>query len=86
MTDPFNLDEQFEFYLKLVEFPVDYWAERDPLRMTEIKRAFMGAWGQFLTVLSEQIPQLDEDVIDSKLLSMRQQIINFWQQEHNRQN
>lgn len=77
----FDLETQFQNYLdkmglKVTEMPLE--------QHQETKRAFFGAWGQFLVLLSNDVPELEEDEAVDQLKKMNEEVRRFWLLESHR--
>lgn len=76
--DPFNIDDQFNAYLKRVGL--------DPITMpkvmhTELRRAFFGCAGQLLDMLRSHLADLSEQDGAHKLQQMWEEVGRFWDKE-----
>ncbi len=79
----FNLEHQFSLYLQRVGLSDTLMSVA---QMRETKRAFMGACGQMLVMLRDELSKLsDEQGVDT-LQNMLEQVGNFWLAETKRVN
>lgn len=76
--DLFDMDYQFYRYLKKVGLPP--W-QIPKGQYGELKRAFFGAMGQMLMLVSFDMPKLSEEEAAEKTILMTQQISEFWKGE-----
>ena len=76
--NPFNLEEQYQFYLNKVNMQE---AAMPPTQRTEIRRAFMGACGIMLIMLRDDLAKLSDDAAVDTLDSMTKQVGEFFAQE-----
>ncbi len=72
--NPFNLEEQYQKYLKMVELKE---TTMHPVQRLETRRAFMGACGIMLVLLREDVAALPEDEAIGKLEDMNKQVKQF---------
>lgn len=79
----FNLDHQYQLYLKRVGLSETLMP---PSQMRETKRAFMGACGQILIMLRDDVGKLEENDAITTLDSLINQVSNFWLTETKRVN
>lgn len=79
----FNLEHQFLLYLQRVGLSDTLMSVA---QMRETKRAFMGACGQMLVVLRDDLGELDEEQGVETLQNMLEQVSNFWLVETKRAN
>lgn len=73
--DKFNLDYQYELYLKRVGLSI---ATMPDSQNKAIKMAFMGACGQMLLLLRDDVGAMDEKQAVSTLEKMIGQVSNFF--------
>jgi hypothetical protein len=78
VKNPFNIEEQFEFYLKLIK--IDKRTAL-PYQLREMRRAFYGAWGIQLITQRDVLTADDEDVAVKNLDDMLKQCAEFWNKE-----
>lgn len=83
MDKKFNLEHQYQLYLKRCELSEDKMHET---QRKETRRAFFGACGQMLVLLRDDLSDLPEDDGIEVLQNMLNQVSNFWLNEMNRQN
>ena len=83
MADKYNLENQYNLYLKR-----DGLKETDmhPIQKKETKRAFIGACGQILVLLRDDLSELPEKEGVQELESMLGQVGNFFLNETHKQN
>lgn len=74
----FNLNNQFHLYLQRVGLNVDIMSTE---QVTETRRAFMGACGQMLDLLSEGMVDIPEDKGVAILGELFEQVEDFWNNE-----
>ena len=79
----FNLEKQYQLYLERVGI-----TERTmyPTQKVETKRAFMGACGQMLILLRDDLGELEEDKAIEQLQDMINQVQSFWLKETHQTN
>ena len=79
----FNLEKQYQLYLERVGI-----SERKmhPTQKVETKRAFMGACGQMLILLRDDLGELEEDKAIEQLQDMINQVQSFWLKETHQTN
>jgi len=75
MGDKFNIEYQYQLYLKRVGLKEDlmHSAQKD-----ETRRAFFGAWGQMLMLLKHDVSELSEDSAIEVLEDMTEQVLKFF--------
>lgn len=73
--EQFDLNYQYKLYLERVGLKEEFLGE-DQKR--ELKRAFMGACGQILILLRDDLSLLDDDKALEKMESMTGQVAAFW--------
>ena len=84
MNNPaFNLEHQYQLYLERVKLKESQMA---PIQRKELKRAFMGACGQMLFLLRDDVGSLEEDEAINTLDDMINQVSDFWLTETQRVN
>lgn len=83
MEKQFDLEHHYQEYLKMVKLKE---SEMGATQRTEMKRVFMGACGQMLVMLRDELSKLDEDVAIGKLQAMFDQVGNYFLKETNKQN
>lgn len=81
--EQFNLDKQYQLYLERVGLSE---SKMHPTQKVETKRAFMGACGQMLILLRDELGALDEDIAVEQMKDMINQVQNFWQKQNNQTN
>lgn len=75
----FNLDEQYRIYLERVRLDE---SKMHPVQKVETKRAFMGACGQILLLMRNDVAEIeDEDEAVRILESLLDQALKFWADE-----
>jgi hypothetical protein len=74
----FNIEFQYQAYLKRVGLKE---VNMHPIQRQETKRAFMGAVGQMLVLLRDDLSELEEDVAVMHLENMTQQVGYFWEKQ-----
>ena len=79
----FNLEKQYQKYLKLVNLSE---SNMHPIQKKETKRAFMGACGQMLVLLRDELALLDEDKAVQVLQEMNNEVSNYFLSETNQLN
>lgn len=76
MSNPFDIEEQFQHYMKLVGLDKN----RDkvaPNQIAESRAVFYGAWGQLLVLLKEDMPD-DEEECRIIFQNMMDQVLHFF--------
>jgi hypothetical protein len=71
----FDIEFQYQEYLRRVKLKE---SEMHPFQRIETKRAFMGAWGQLIALMSNEIPVLPEKDAITVLETMTVQVSDFW--------
>jgi hypothetical protein len=79
----FNLEKQYQLYLERVGIQE---SQMHPTQKVEMKRAFMGACGQMLILLRDDLGALEEDEAIQQLQDMMNQLQSFWLKETNQTN
>lgn len=83
MGSKFNLNYQYSLYLERVGLKE---ANMNPIQRIETKRAFIGACGQMLILLRDDLAALPEDVGVKEMQGMLNQVVYFFLAETNKQN
>jgi hypothetical protein len=78
MNQIFDLNYQWATYCQMVQCPEE---KMHPVQRTETKRAFMGAAGQILLLLKDNITAYDETEGIHILKNMIDQVASFWKDE-----
>lgn len=78
-----DLEKQYTQYLERVGLKESSMGENQRI---EMKRTFMGAWGQALVVMRDDLSAMEEDNAVEVLQDMFDQVGNFFIAESNRQN
>lgn len=81
--DLFDLEHQYQLYLQRMTLTE---SAMHPQQKTETKRAFLGACGQMLILLRDDLSKLEENVAIEKLEQMTSQVGNFFIAETHKQN
>lgn len=76
--NPFNLEEQYQFYLEKVELQE---ATMHPDQRVQLRQAFMGASGIILLLIRDEFASLSDDDGDRMFTSMVDQVGNYWEKE-----
>ena len=79
----FNLEKQYELYLQRVGLKE---SQMPKTQKVEMKRVFIGACGQMLIMLRDDLTQLSEEESIIQLESMINQVANFFLNEQNKFN
>lgn len=79
----FDLEHQYKTYLERVGLSEDRMHSQQKV---ETKRAFMGACGQMLYLLRDDLTKMPEHEGIETLQSMIEQVTQFWITEQNRNN
>lgn len=79
----FDLEHQYQLYLERVKLRE---IQMPAVQQKELRRAFMGACGQILIMLRDDVGQLEENEAIFVLDDMINQISNFWLTETKRVN
>lgn len=75
----FNVEYQYQLYLERVSLKE---SEMNPIQRVETKRAFMGACGQMLLVLRDDVSELPtEEIAADTLESMLDQVAKYFMKE-----
>lgn len=81
--EQFNLETQYQLYLERVGIKE---SQMHCTQKVETKRAFMGACGQMLILLRDDLAALEEDKAVQQLQNMLNQVQSFWLKETNQNN
>lgn len=79
----FKLEHQFQLYLKRVGLADKLMSVA---QMRETRRAFMGACGQILILLRDDVGKLEENEAIVTLDNLIKQVSNFWLAETKQMN
>jgi hypothetical protein len=79
-VDLFDLDYQYSLYLQRVGLNESTMM---PIQAQETKRAWFGAAGQILDLLTDGMDNLNESQAIPKLAGLFDQVMHFWTQEIN---
>lgn len=79
----FNLEHQYQLYLERVGLKE---SQMPPIQRKELKRAFMGACGQMLILLRDEVGELDENEALEVYKDLLEQVGKFWLTETKRVN
>ena len=78
--DPFNLEEQYQFYLSKVKIKEE---DMHLVQRVETRRAFMAGCAQVIVLMTNEIADMEEDKAVIKIDSLVGQVEEFWtKQEH----
>jgi hypothetical protein len=79
----FNLEHQYQLYLQRMAL-----SERTmhPIQRKQLRQTFMGAAGQILILLRDDITQLDDDTAMATMQDLINQVANFFINETNQSN
>ena len=80
---PFDLEEQYQLYLKRVALKE---VEMMPLQRKQLRQVFMGACGQMLLLLRDEVSELEEDKAIAVMQNMLNQISDYFLKETNKTN
>ena len=83
MGSKFDLNYQYSLYLERVGLKE---ANMNPIQRAETKRAFIGACGQMLILLRDDLAALPEDEGVEEMQGMLNQVGDFFLAETNKQN
>jgi len=78
MPNTFDLEYQYQLYLKRVNLDEN---KMHHIQKQETKRAFMGACGQMLFLLRDELSQLTENEGVKTLKAMQKQVKTFFTNE-----
>ena len=73
--NPFNVEDQYQFYLKKIELPE---ATIHPAQRIQLRDAFMGASGIILLLIRHEFAALSDDDGDRMFTSMIDQVDAYW--------
>lgn len=79
----FDLDHQYQLYLKRVGL---IESNMHPIQKAETKRAFIGACGQMLLLLRDDLGALEENLAIKTMQDMINQVANYFMNESNKLN
>lgn len=77
-ANPFDIEEQWMAYLRRVNLDP---TKMGPHQWQETRRAFFGAWGQAMAVVTVDLPQMEEDAAMRKITDMLVQVRDYWTKE-----
>ena len=83
LEDPFDLDLQYDLYLKLIGATEDMMG---PEQRVEMKRVFIAGIAQCYTIFIGDLPKLKDAQQDLALMRIEEQIMAFWKRENIRHN
>jgi len=79
----FNLEHQYQLYLKRVALRE---VEMHPEQKKQLRQAFMGACGQIILLLRDEVGKLEEDEAVKVMENMIEQVGNYFLKITNKQN
>jgi hypothetical protein len=79
----FDLEKQYKLYLKRVALKED---EMMPLQRKQLRQVFMGACGQMLLLLRDELSLLEEDEAIITMQNMLNQVSDYFLKETNKIN
>lgn len=82
-NEQFNIEQMFMKYLNLVGLRAH---ELSPVQLTEMRRAFIGAVGQTIVLLTQELPAMSDAQGSQAMDDMMLQIKNFWDTQNLQQN
>ena len=71
----FNLEHQYQLYLKRVALKE---AEMHPEQKKQLRQAFMGACGQIILLLRDEVGKLEKDEAVKVMKNMIEQVGNYF--------
>jgi hypothetical protein len=71
----FNLEYQYQLYLQRVKLKE---SEMHPEQKKQLRQAFMGACGQLLVLLKDDLSQLEETEVMDVLEDMTKQVADYF--------
>lgn len=83
MEKQFDLEHQYQLYLQRVGLSESRMGD---IQRQEMKRTFIGACGQMLVLLRDELSKLDEDKAIEKMQAMFNQVGNYFMKETNKHN
>lgn len=83
MNKNFDLNHQYSLYLDRIGLSEK---SMHPIQKIETKRAFMGACGQMLLLLRDELAALPDAEAVTSMQDMIDQVGKFWIKETNQQN
>lgn len=79
LIEQFDVEKQFDLFLKRMELDR---RKMPPYQITEMKRAFYGAWGQLIILLSAEVTvHLTQDELAALYQAMAKQVMDFMSKE-----
>ncbi len=81
--DSFNLETQYQLYLKRVALNEN---EMHPTQKKQLRQTFMGACGQMLLLLRDELGALEEEKAIETMKGMINQVSDFFFQETHKTN
>jgi hypothetical protein len=81
--EEFNLEKQYQSYLQRVALKE---SEMHPEQKKQVRQAFMGACGQMLVLLRDEISKLSEEEAIDKFQDMMNQVGDYFLSLGHRQN
>lgn len=74
----FNLEEQYQMYLDLMGLDE---SQMPPIQQQETRRAFFGACGQMLRLMTEDIADLEEVDAVGTIINLKNQVSEYFLKE-----
>ncbi len=83
MKEEFNLEHQYQLYLKRMGLNEK---EMHPQQRVQLRQTFMGASGQILVLLRDELSKLSDEEAVATMQDLWQQVLRFFIAETNREN
>lgn len=79
----FTAESQYQFYLKKIGITEDQMGD---LQKIEMRRAFMGGFGQSIILMVNEIAALPEKEAENIVIDLHEEVKNFWRNQTKMQN
>ncbi|WP_338764082.1 hypothetical protein WAF17_21010 [Bernardetia sp. ABR2-2B] len=76
--DKFNLEAQYQKYLELMRLDEK---QMPPIQQQETRRAFFGACGQMLRLMTEDIADLEEVEAVGTIINLKNQVSEYFMKQ-----
>jgi hypothetical protein len=83
MEIQFNLEHQYQLYLKRVNLKEN---EMQPIQRNQLRQTFIGACGQMLILLRDELSEFEEDKAIVIMQNMLNQVSDYFLKENNKIN
>jgi len=79
----FTVESQYQFYLEKIGIAEDQMGD---LQKIEMRRAFMGGFGQCIILMVSKIAALPEKEAENIVIDFFEEVQNFWHNQDKMQN